>query len=77
LPVGGSLGGCEHTGTKDGHLPALVTLAKAGLKPGVVAHPVISALRRLRQEGLKFQASLGYIARLCLKLKNKHFKTKL
>jgi hypothetical protein len=29
--------------------------------------PVISALRKVRQDDLKFQASLGYIARHCLK----------
>jgi hypothetical protein len=32
--------------------------------------PAISALRRLKQEDLKFKASLGYISRLCLKTKN-------
>jgi hypothetical protein len=31
---------------------------------------VIPALRRLRQEDLKFQASLGYMVRLCLKNTN-------
>jgi hypothetical protein len=34
--------------------------------------PTILALRRLRQEGLKFKASLGYITRPCLK-KEVHF----
>jgi hypothetical protein len=36
--------------------------------------PVIPALRRLRQEDHEFLASLGYIARLCLKNKNKKKK---
>jgi hypothetical protein len=30
-------------------------------------NPVISALRKLRQEDLNFKASLGYIVRNCLK----------
>jgi hypothetical protein len=38
--------------------------------------PAILALRRLRQEDHKFQASLDYIARSCLKKKNQNNKTK-
>jgi hypothetical protein len=34
---------------------------------GVVAHTVIPALRRLRQEDFRIEASLSYIARSCLK----------
>jgi hypothetical protein len=30
--------------------------------------PVILALRRLRQEELKFEASLDYVMRYCLKI---------
>jgi hypothetical protein len=37
--------------------------------------PVIPACRRLRQEYLEFKASLSYIARSCLKKKEK-FKAK-
>jgi hypothetical protein len=33
--------------------------------------PVIPALRRLRQENLKFEASLSNIAKSCLKKKKK------
>jgi hypothetical protein len=38
-------------------------------KLGLVGMPVIPALRRLKQEYCKFQASLGYIAKPCLKKK--------
>jgi hypothetical protein len=41
-------------------------LSKHGSE-GVVVQKAPPALRRLRQEGHKFKASLGYIARLCLK----------
>jgi hypothetical protein len=33
--------------------------------------PIISAMRRTRQEEHKFEDSLGYIVRLCLKKKKK------
>jgi hypothetical protein len=39
--------------------------------------PVIPALRRLRQEDLEFKAMLGYVLRLCLKIKQKFGRTKL
>jgi hypothetical protein len=39
----------------------------------VPVKPVISALRRWRQEDLVFSARLGYIARPCLNLKKKVF----
>jgi hypothetical protein len=38
--------------------------------------PIIPALRRLRQEDHEFKASLGYIARPCLKNKPKEPKPK-
>jgi hypothetical protein len=40
--------------------------------PGVVHTPVIPAPARLRQEDGDFQASLGYIARSCLKKPKPH-----
>jgi hypothetical protein len=42
--------------------------------------PVIPAIKRLRQEDLKFKANLSYIGRPCLKKKNTsfpHLKSKL
>jgi hypothetical protein len=33
----------------------------------MVAHPIIPALRRLREEGHKVEVSLGCIVRLCLR----------
>jgi hypothetical protein len=38
---------------------------------GSVVHTVISALGRWKQEGWEFKASVGYIARPCLKKKKK------
>jgi hypothetical protein len=35
--------------------------------------PIIPALRRLLEEDLKFKASLGYVARPCLKKKKNLF----
>jgi hypothetical protein len=37
--------------------------------PGMVATPLTSALRKQRQEGCEFKASLGYIVRCYLKRK--------
>jgi hypothetical protein len=38
--------------------------------------PVIPALKRLRQEDLEFQASLGYMMGLCLKINCKTITNK-
>jgi hypothetical protein len=48
------------------------------IKPGMGTHTsVIPALGRLRQEDLKFETSLGYLARPCLqKSKNKKIQNK-
>jgi hypothetical protein len=37
---------------------------------GMVVMPIVPILGRLRQEVFKFQTSLGYIARPCLKKKS-------
>jgi hypothetical protein len=37
----------------------------------MVVHPVIPALRRQRQEDLKFKVSLDYVERFCLKKEKK------
>lgn len=44
--------------------------------PGMVAHTVISAPARLRQEDGKLKASLGYIVKCCLKGKKMDKKWK-
>jgi hypothetical protein len=40
-----------------------LSLPRAGIKLGALAHTIIPALGRLRQENLKLDANLGYIAR--------------
>jgi hypothetical protein len=37
----------------------------------VMVHTLIPAMRKLRQEDLEFKVSMGYIARPCLKNKQK------
>jgi hypothetical protein len=43
------------------------TLKKEKIKPGIVAHACIPALRRLRKQEHEFETSLDYSVRLCLK----------
>jgi hypothetical protein len=47
----------------------LTQFVKIVCKPGKMSMPVISALRRLRLEDIKFTASLGYKERAYLKKK--------
>jgi hypothetical protein len=44
-------------------------------EPGVVVHAIIFILRRLRQEDLKFEASLGNQVKLCFKQHKKNIYT--
>jgi hypothetical protein len=45
----------------------MIVQENKALKLCVVVQTVIPALRRLRQEGHKFEANLGYKAKPCLK----------
>lgn len=54
----------------------MMSLHKANTLLGMVVIPVILAYRRLRQEDHEFPDNLSYIARLCLKNKNKTTHTK-
>jgi hypothetical protein len=42
-----------------------ICAAKKFVIPGQEEHPLILALRRLRQENFEFKASLGFLARSC------------
>jgi hypothetical protein len=51
-------------------LLALQKIKKQGLSWVWYYSPVIPALERLRQEDSEFEASLGYMAKSCLKKQN-------